>query len=395
MWGSSITPLSWILLLSAQCAWGQIGAYYHVVSPYENQNALGRRMGGVSVALPDAAPQVLGNPAGLAYIDRPTFFLSMSHDRSKLDFTEIGSEQASPYKWSGDPALGYTAASLPVKILKRLWVIAAAYNGRQSPEFDDSYVPAVDELIPFENEREGHISSASVGIGVQIVPSLSLGIGWTRWSGELKWRTVEAAGDSSYELNRQTSNYIGSGWQAGIMGQVGRLSLGAVVYFPQELMRGKGTQKLYFFTAERSYQQSLKFNGALKGGAAYRFRSGLALGVGYSYQHNFVYQYKEGQDTFGEEYGGSTTLSGGIEYTLNFKKVHLPVYFGYQAGWMPEIQEFSGNRLVMVSKTDQQLFHDRYSLGVGLIYGSAGIHLTTQWMRSSLHITDLPLPPYS
>jgi len=392
MQGSSIMPLFWILLLSAECTWGQTGAYYHVVSPYEGQDVLGHRMGGVTVALPDEVPQVLGNPAGLAYIDRSTFFFSMSRARSKLDFTEIKSEQASSHAWSGSLAPGYAAVSLPLKLFRRPWVVAAAYNGRQSPEFDESYVSAVNELITLKNEREGHIGSASLGIGVQLVPNLSLGIGWTRWFGELKWRTVEAAGDSSYELNRQTSNYIGSGWQAGIMGQVGRLSLGAVIYFPQKLMTAKGTLKPYSIFKERSYQENLKFSGALKGGAAYHFKSGLALGVGYSYQLSFVNQYKEESYTFDREHGSSTRLTGGIEYTLNLKKVRLPLYFGYQACWMPEFHSFVGCGLLGISRDDQQQFQDKYSLGAGLIYGSVGLHLTTQWAHSSLQITDFYLP---
>lgn len=398
MWGSSIISMSWILLLSAEYAWGQIGAFYHVVPPYGDQDVLGRRMGGATVALPDAVPHVLGNPAGLAYIDQVTFILSMSHARSNLDFTEVESDQAVSHNWSGDPALGYAAVSLPLKLFRRPWVVAVAYNSRQSPEYDDSiYMPAVKEIIELTNEREGQIGSASVGIGVELLPNLSLGIGWTRWFGELKWSTVEAVVDPFYIINSQTSDYNGSGWHAGIMGQVGRLSLGAVIYLPQELMRGKGVQEGHYLTNDRSYEQSLKFNGAFKGGAAYRFRSSLALGIGYSYQHGFVYQYKSGEDTFSEEYGSSTGLSGGIEYTLNLNKVHLPVYFGYYAGRLPEIPSFGDNGLLGISRDDRQRYYARYSLGAGLIYGPVGLHLAVLWAHRSLtmNITDYFVPSWS
>lgn len=396
--GNSIISLPLILLLSVECAWGQIGAYYHVVSPYEGRDVLGRRMGGVTVALPDAVPHVLNNPAGLAYIDKATFFLSMSRAESNLDFTEIESEQASSYAWSGNLVPGNAAVSLPLELFRRPWVVAVAYNNRQSPEYnDDNYMPPVKEIIELTNEREGQIGSASVGIGVELLPNLSLGIGWTKWFGEMKWSTIEAWGDLFHTISRQTTDYNGSGWHAGVMGQAGRLSLGAVIYFPQELMTGEGVPEGYYFTDDIAYEQSLKFNGGFKGGVAYNPISSLRLGLGYSSRLGFIDQYRTGGDTFSEEYGSSTGLSGGIEYTLNLNKVHLPVYFGYFTSWMPEFPSFGDNGLVSISKDDRQRYSDRYSLGAGLIYGPLGLHLSTQWAQRSLtmSLASALVPPWT
>lgn len=396
--GNSIIYLLLIFILSIECIRGQIGAHYYVVPPYEGQDMLSRRMGGVTVALPDEVPQILGNPAGLAYIDKATFFLSMSHAESKLDFAEIESEQASSHTWSGSLVPGNAAVSLPLELFWRRWVVAVAYNNRQSPEYnDETYIPPVKELIELTNEREGQIGSASVGIGVELLHSLSLGIGWTKWFGEMKWSTIEALGDLFHTINRQTTDYNGSGWHAGVMGQAGRLSLGAVIYFPQELVTGEGVPEGYYFTDDIAYEQSLKFNGGFKGGVAYNPISSLTLGLGYSYRHGFIDQYRTGGDTLSEEYGSSTGLSGGIEYTLNLNKVHLPVYFGYFTSWMPEFPSFGDNGLVSISKDDRQRYSDRYSLGAGLIYGPFGLHLNAQWAQRSLtmSLASTLLPPWT
>ncbi|MDZ7261244.1 MAG: hypothetical protein ONB05_03940 [candidate division KSB1 bacterium] len=381
-----ITLLLLFLLESVKASLGQVGSYFNLLLPYEMQGMTGRRIGGVTVALPDEIPAVVSNPANLAHLTHTVIFLSIRNTRTKLSFKETDTKETSSQTWYQTDVPNYTAAALPFNAFKRSWVIAAAYNGKQFWEFDGSHLGERQNSTS-TIERKGDIQSASLGFAGHISSNISLGVGWTKWFGKNKWNL----NGSHSESGNGSLDYTGQGWQIGLQGQFTRLSVGAVIYFPHELMTGSSLFRDELIRAGE-LQHSQEFNGALNLGVAYHLSSHWTIGFGYGYQKSFLFQTQQGQWHYQERFKGSSKFSGGVEYDLAFNKAHLPLYLGYQRYQMPKSSGHSPFGFLLMSKSDKDLIQNELVLGASLIFKTFGFYFDTKWTRSSFHIDGLPPP---
>jgi hypothetical protein len=270
--------------------------------------------------------------------------------------------------------------------------VAASYNGKQWPEYDETYASFTTDTYSLEQEQEGNIRSVSFAGSMRPVKKLSVGAGFTKWFGRWKWRDAETE-DYPVSLWREgTSHYNGQCVYVGVQGQVGRLSLGTTVYSPFRLM--DEDIKDNYGWQEQAHQE---LDGAIHVGIAYLLSSDLTLGTGFGYQPGFALRHQESQSEYEDRYGASSELSCGIEYALNFKKTRLPIYFMYQARWMPQAAEFSFLHYYDTEESDEHALSNRFAAGTSLMFKRIGFHIAAHWSRRSEQATfvDYLLPPWS
>jgi len=377
-----------ILLVGLETSLGQIGPAFTILSPYERQDRAGQRMGGVSVALPDEVANVLGNPANLTILNRPSFFASMINANREFSLAQEWPEAKKADTQFRRLEIGYSAFSFPVELFKKHWVVAASYNGRQWPRFDERFfASAMKTLAEYSLERTGHIGSASLGLATRPFAKLSLGVGWTKWFGKTEWRY------STH--NKGSADFAAQGWHLGLNSQAGPLSLGAVVYLPHKVMRGKG-EAPDWRTAKVATTQTQKFRGAIDVGLAYRLRS-LTFGLGYAYQRSTAFEFAEGLDRDTEMLKAEKRIGAGAEWELKWPRFRLPLYVAYRAYLLPKDDIFVPWPSWRITESEKRDFRGEWNLGFALLYRSVELYVSATWSRSSCEIlgTEFLTPPWS
>ncbi|NOY57630.1 MAG: hypothetical protein GXO75_01675 [Calditrichaeota bacterium] len=372
------------LFILIRPAMGQMGSDM-LGSPSDMHSMAGRKMGGVSVALPDFIPNVPGNPANLIYLERRVVFFSITNSRTNTLLNEQLTRTKETIRWSNNETPGYCAASLPFKFMKRRWVAAASFNGKQWPAFDERYLSANRNIFSYELKKTGHIRSASIGLAAKLSEKYSVGIGWTKWFGGNNWHYgKERSGTADYSAQR---------WHLGFMGQIGGLSIGTVVYFPSQFV--SGSNKTNSWNQPSSLQFSQNYNYDAKFGFAYRLLRRCTIAVGYSHQFPFEFHYAQQNRQNKVKYNKGKELSGGIEYQFTFAKIKMPIYFGYHAIWPPQgIGHIPYDFFEITRKTDRS-FLKRYVFGTHLQYKNIGLYFDAQWMRDFYEIIERNVPPWS
>lgn len=380
-----ISLLLWVALASweTQPLFCQVGSAALASSvPFESWNFAGRTMGGVSVGLADEVPNLLANPANLATLEQARIFLSVNNLWKdfyiQTDFNATSTEAS----WRQGLNLGYSAASLPVHLLSRNWVVAFSYNGRQWGEFDERYVVDAGKLLGF-GTRSGHVRSLSAGLGMQVLSNIRAGVSWTAWSGENEWNHSES-------FVQGTDDYEAQGWRSGVTAELGRFSLGSALAFPHRVMKSKTTYDLVNPDGAEVTQQ---FNGALEVGLGYRPWPQWTFGMGYSYQRGHDFEIHDGQLHRTVEYPALSKASAGVEYKFSFAEIRVPIYAAYQVYWRHEAIE-SSPFYVRSPIFEEQKFRDQLLIGATVQTGSLAIYLDNRLTWEKFQMVGL-LPPWS
>lgn len=380
-----ISLLLWVALAlwEAQPLFCQVGsAALASVVPFESWNFAGRTIGGVSVGLADEAPNLLANPANLATLDHARVFLSVNNSWKDFDIQMNFNTTGTGVSWRQGLNWGYSAASFPVHLLSKNWVIAVSYNGRRRGEFDERYVAEANGLIGF-GTRSGHVHSFSAGLGMQVLSNIRAGVSWTAWSGESEWNNSE-----SYVQG--TDDYEAQGWRGGVTAELGRFSLGSAVEFPHRVMKSKTT---YDLVNPEGTEVTQQFNGALEVGLGYRPWPQWTFGMGYGYQRGHDFEIHDGRVHRTEEYPALSKAAAGVEYKFSFAKVRLPIYAAYQVYWQHESIE-SSPFYVRAPIFEEQKFRDQLLIGAAVQTGSLAIYLDNRLTWEKFQVVGLP-PPWS
>jgi len=365
---------------------GQMGS--DMLGSFSDTHSMpGRRMGGVSVALPDFIPNVPGNPANLIFLRRRVVFLSITNFSTNISLNEQLTRTKETIRWSNGEAQGYCAASLPFKFLKKRWVAAASFNGEQWPTFDERYLSSGRNVFSYQLKKTGHIRSASMGLAAKLNKKYSVGIGWTKWLGKNNWY---------YGKERSgTADYSGQRWHLGFSGQLGRLSLGSVVYFPYQFVSGNSKTDFYFWNQPSSLQFYQNSSYDARFGFAYRLLRRCTIAASYSHQFPFEFHYVEQNRQNKVKYNKGKELSAGIEYQFTFAKIKMPIYFGYQAIWPQQGIGHIPYAFFEITRKTNRSFLKRYVFGTHLQYKNLGLYFDAQWMRDFYEIIERNVPPWS
>lgn len=380
-----------ILVVGLQTSLSQVGPAFTILSPYERQDRAGQRLGGVSVAVPDGVANVTGNPANLVFINHPGFLASLTYSNREFSLTQEWSERTAAETHFRRWEMGYCALSLPVELLKKQWVVAASYNGRQWSRMDERFFnSAVKALAGYNLQRTGHLGSASLGLATRPFAKLSLGVGWTKWFGKTEWKYST--------ISEGSADFAAQGWHLGLNSQVGPFSLGTVFYLPHKVMSGKGevVEGIDWLRRQAVTTQTQEFRGAIDLGIAYRLRS-WTFGLDYAYQKSTAFEYKEGQRQYKDMVRAEKRIGAGVEYMFRIARLRLPIYFAYRAYLLPEDESFVPWQYWRITELEQRDFWGEWDMGFALLYRSLGLYTSATWSRSSCEMsgTDFLTPPWS
>jgi len=350
-------------------------------TPLENAAFAGRRMGGVSIGLADDVANLPANPANLASLQKMKIFASLNnvskHFQVRQDFSPT-----TKVDWTQGIELGYSAVSLPFQLFAKNAVVAFSYNGRQWDEFDERYFVESD-VLPSSvlGKRSGSVRSVSTGLGVQVLRKIRLGVSWTAWSGKNRWE---------FESIKGVTDDNAQGWHAGIAADLDSFSLGATVAFPHRVLKSSMTSSGQPEVIAEAVQP---FNGAVEIGLGFHPRPRWTIGLGYGFQRAFDYDFRERSSFDKLKYPALSRFSAGLEHRLSLKKIHLPLYAGYQLFWRHERLGLSPY-LIRMPISDEKNFRHQLLLGMTLEAGSWAIYLDSRWTQDKFKMY-LYAPPYS
>lgn len=389
---SSFVLITVLFLSAAAPLFGQAGATRGSSFPPENSNIAGRRMGGVSIAVADSVPQLLGNSANLASLSRPHLFLSLNNASREFKVTKEDwngtpvilpdAENPTDVSWTQGFDLGYSAVSFPFHLFKRQWVAAASYNGKHWGEFDERYFPAQSRIFGPGWKKNEHVQSATAAISTEILRSLRVGVSWTKWFGKFEW---EQEG-----VNIRNDDYAGQAWQIGFVGEMGRFSLASTFHLPRQVMKSS-TPSGYWIDEVTTLQS----NGTMEIGFGYQPRPRWTLGLGYVYQRRFEVAQRIGESQFNMNYRGASRLSAGIEHELSLARVRVPVYVGYLASWLPNDTDMTSLPYILFIKTAEDRFRSQLVLGAAIGLNAVTFHADSRLTLHSSKKVVSNLPPYS
>lgn len=388
-----LAVLSAVLLsFAAAPLFGQAGSNLGLSFPKENWNMAGRRMGGVSVAIADNVPQLLGNPANLAALNRPHLFLSVNNASREFKITKEdqngtpvvlpNAENPMDVSWTQGFDLGYSAVSLPFHLFKRQWVAAASYNGRPWGEFDERYFSAQNGIFGPGWKNDEQVQSATAAIGTALVRRIRAGVSWTKWFGKFEWEQEGVA--------IRTDDYAGQAWQLGIAGEIGRFSLASTVHFPRRVMKSR-TPSGYWLNGVTTQQA----HGAMEIGIGYQLQPRWTFGLGYLYQRRFEVEQRLGESQFHKNHRGASQLSAGIAHELSLARVRVPVYVGYLAAWLAKDDGMAALPFILISEPDEARFRSQLVLGAAIGLDAVTFHADSRLTLNSSKKVVSNLPPYS
>ena len=328
-----VSPVFILVFISLQSQIGncQIFNEYQLFSPYYNQSpAIGRTMGGATVALPDSVPSVYENPAGLGLLLRPKLFISIAAYKGYLDVNTTTEYSLKSYQWNEGPNIGIIAVSLPLKIFRHAFTVAGSYNGN----IPYDYKQGKDSFSLEQPQYSGRLQTANLGLGIPLSSTLRFGVGWRHWFGEHKVAVPSYLGD---RVITETFSYNGNVAYIGMQKDISpNKSFGIQVYLPFQLSI-QNTSKIADGTPNKS-EQVQNFSGALHLGYAHQIRS-FKIGIGYEYQHKFDTRTQYQTDESRINYSGLSAFAGAVGYKFHFNKVSLPVYFMYKAAFLSEAKD--------------------------------------------------------
>ena len=381
-WPKQILFLIWIVFVITELSMGQTYETFGLMLPYELQNPSAQRMGGASVALPDQVPHIVHNPANLFELKNITFFSSTRTITTRLSYHEIDRQYDKNYSRNDLEFPAYSSISLPFSLLKKRWVLAAAYNGIQHLEMEKSFLPDDQGSAGNENDRY----SFSMGLAGQFLANIKFGLAWTKWYGKNDWQ---------FNNTSNRFNFNGNGVQIGAQGQFKKLAVGVVVYAPHDLVesdiRRINVDSLYL---EHKLKKVQRFNGAINFGVAFNLSPKWTFGTGYGYQKSYPVKYMENAWQFNERLSGASKFSVGIEYALSFSRTKLPIHFSYKLQQVPVSSGLPHLFDLVRFKSKNNLLQHEFLLGASLNFKNFGIFLDSKWSRSAFCL-ELPPPPYS
>lgn len=378
----------------------QIIDNYIILNPYQSQNpAIGRTMGGATIALPDSIPSIFDNPASLSYLRNIKGFMSLHTYNGKLNVSDSDEVGLKSHQWNEILTVGALAISFPFHLFQRSFTIAASYNGAVPYDYRIG-----EDYFSIRPKYSGQLRTATAGIGTQLSSTFRIGLGWTHWFGKRKLTANYPRGDASVE---KASKFSGKLFHLGIQKDISkRFTLGTVVYFPFQLSINN-TEIFYHkpnYRNETSYEQKQNFSGAIQIGFAYIITSSLKFGFNYGYQHGFDTKMQIDSNSMETSYSHNSSIAGGLEYNFHINKISLPLYLMYKATWLPMLDDEKVDRMFFGNPSTQygkNPISHMIELGGSIRLRYFTIYLASQWKhtgkfwKSAPPITCAWIPPSS
>ncbi|MBC8185437.1 outer membrane protein transport protein [candidate division KSB1 bacterium] len=322
---SSIFIILLISLLYFQNCAAQFYEDHIILNPYQTQYpAIGRTMGGATVALPDSAANITDNPAGIAQIRKIKLLFSAYSTKGSIDFESSPTMALEDQQWTDALTLGTFSAAIPLRLVNQPLTVAASYNANIPYEFKIKK-----DFFETITEYNGHLKTVDLGIGWRLSSRFSMGLGWIYWFGK---RAVNAFYYWDEDrLTKRTLQYSGVSLNVGFQTNISkRMSAGATIYFPSQLEINHS--EILPGGRENSYKMQEKFQGGFRLGLAEKITSSLTLGLEYAYQPKFSKQFFTGGES---DYSSSRFIAVGLEQNIRIKSIFLPLYIMYRNFRLP------------------------------------------------------------
>ena len=226
--------------------------------------------GGAFIGVADDATSIVWNPAGLATLERPelsavTRYIMESAKTSLKDTTDRGFEKTNELSHF---VFNFVSAAYPMPLGERKLVLAAAYQQQL-----DFYASRSDRNSSFDSE--GGVGTFTPGLGIRLLPMLSLGGAANVWFGN-------ASGDLSVANSARNWDLTYSGFNLAFgalvdLGSFSRpipLKLGASLKTPFDLTQEKSQ-------GSQTETSTIQMPMMLGFGGSYRIGENLTLAADY------------------------------------------------------------------------------------------------------------------
>lgn len=368
----------------------QTEPYANMIFPFKVTQHAGRRMVGATVALRNQIPNVAGNPAGLAKLKQSMLAVGIGFVYDHFNYKpEI--EQTSLTRIKTQTTLpDLCAASIHFRLFQRDWNLALNYYGKQKPLFENCDTPNLENIDQLTMPKESYFKTVALGLGVQVIPHLDFGVGWTYWSGRFTWNSLYLIAIPPGYYGEQTGdfNYDGNYWHLGVLSEFRRVSLGAVFYLPQKILTVDAE-----IVPDIAYKMNQKFKGAFIFGSTYKLQPHWQVELNYGWQAGSVYQYAKPEIQADQNYGASSMFSLGSEYVIKLGNLQLPVSAGYKIIRLPAIP--NQQRFFVETFTVNRNYVQIYQFGGSILFDRFGLYYSVQLEDASWSQRGTQVPPWS
>jgi hypothetical protein len=356
----------------------QTSAYHGIIFPYDTGPY--QTIGGYIAAIPDFISGAQTNPAGLSFFKSPLLFFNIQQKWlwHELNF-DPGLKSISNSDYNIYP--GQFSGLIPIKINNKEIALGLVINKIQAPYFENIEPSIKDDNLKMNHSREGLVWTSTIGISSHIYNDLSIGLSFTKWFGHWQWHDdfpeSKVTGDGQFSYN-------GYNLSMGLLQHFKKISFGLALYSPFVLMKA---DQIHLVTSWspliKAFDLEQQFKGGVRFGMAYNANSRLLLGAGYRYQGKIVIKdilkHNDGSlYTFKNNNSESHQINIGGQYGFLFKQIQLPIFFSYQATWLPKVQTYNYFDYQQVINDKRIIFHI-IIMGFNINYQNYALYIAAQW----------------
>jgi long-subunit fatty acid transport protein len=330
--------------------------------------------GGAFIGVADDATAVVWNPAGLSQLQRPEASIVTRYVMEKWENTSLISSSGN---WTADQShflVNFGSLAIPFRLGGMNLVVAAAYQ-RQIDLYDTWDQP--DDKYT----TTGGMDTFTPGIGIQITPTISVGVASNIWFGKSQYNEkYDRLGSLDQQWN-YNGTYSGLNFVAGALLDLGGLQrpfplkVGVSVKTPFDSKRAYSYEYVPPIGSLSTYgtHSTIQMPLMLGFGASYRIGENLTVAADYEMRQ---FKGKEIHMTYDPPYdyvSPSTTpvsKSGkdlnqvrvGAEYLIVLNMGVFPIRAGYQ-----NVPTLSAYYNADGTYTDQQVIGSGFAVGTGYI----------------------------